>query len=85
MFYPGTNVEVEDYYFDCWNYVVLYRYKPEAWGEEKYGNFVMNSPKQLIEYVRDVKKCDCIMDYVGAFRFDKENHSVVPVEVRLAK
>ena len=83
MVYPGSELEVRKSDF-LWAYVVVYRYKPEFWGEVRYSHYTADSPESLIESVRHVRDCDCIMDYVGSFRMDRENHRVVPVEVRLA-
>ncbi len=84
MVYPGTEVEVKASDWAFWKYVVVYRYKPEVWGEVKYSTYGADTPEELIEKVHHVRDCDCIMDYVGSFRMDRENHRVIPVEVRLA-
>lgn len=83
MVYPGTDIDVRDADF-LWEYIVLYRYKPGIGLPIEASNYRCDSPKEVVEKVRHVKDCDCIMDYVGTFRLDRENHRVISVEVRLA-
>ena len=83
MVYPGTGIEVKEVDW-LWEYIVLYRYKPELGLADIFPWYRCDTPEEVVERVRHVKDCGNIMDYVGTFRLDSGNHRVVPVEVRLA-
>ena len=83
MVYPGTEIEVKDLDW-MWKYMVLYRYKPEMGMNVGFSWYRGDTPEEVVKHVRHIMDCRRIMDYVGTFRLDSENHRVISVEVRLA-